>query len=220
MRVPKVIASVASLDRLCCPAAVGWLSTLLAFIAFPACVTPVSVDSVERVQEARGFADVFDECFGGFTPSLADVVSASAVKSEVIVFGVVAPPYHLRPNPEFANLRKPVCSVASPASASATLSIFDELREFIRPFDSGLTTDAPTFPEVFAALPAVEANDCDRSKYGAGKVFEGGLSRLRLLSSHDKFLSSEGRLWLEPAGVTAPVRLDAFYTMTGLSYTV
>lgn len=37
----------------------------------------------------------------------------------------------------------------------------------------------------------------------------------RINSSHEIFLSREGRLWLEPSGVTAPCRLASFYQKGG-----
>lgn len=98
MREPQIILAVATLLSLRGPSAIRRLLLLSAFVAMTAGVASVRVDAVESVQLAWSDSDICDEVRDGLTPSRTDIVTASAIEPEVVVFIAVTAGNHLAPN--------------------------------------------------------------------------------------------------------------------------
>lgn len=205
MREVQVILGIPHLNGLCRPSAVGRLVAILAFVAVPACVIAVGVNAIEAVVCAGRLTHILDEGFYGVAPATADVSPDTTVKAVVVYARVVATGNHLAPAFVGASARKPVDSVGLALAFRVGVS-----RQVI---GSNVTIHpagyAPAFPVTPARTTHVRGFHVERANYVAN--LNGGRNEASLGLSHDVTLLDRVGLWLEPAGVCAPVRLASFY---------
>jgi hypothetical protein len=207
---PKVVFLIAHLLYLCRPAAIGWIAPFNALIALTACVMLERVHSVDRVLGAGAPAHVSQESLKGFAPAIADVVTNSTVPAVSVLCGFVAAIEHPAPDAKFNELVKPMLRGWRDASALSPIDV--PLQVAGRHTALPPTHGASKEPSVIAVglLSADRLCKEDERTNCVARLKTFG-TKDTLALRHEKFLSSEGCLCLEPTGVSAPARLASFY---------
>lgn len=204
MRVVPIIFCVAMLNILRCPSAIGGLILFYAFIAFAAGVMPMRVNAVDSVLVAGSEPHVFNECFDGFSPSLANVVPNSSVVRIVVIGGIVASCDHAFVNFVFPCMRE---SVRTTWMTSAGLAnIANEM----------VGSDLAFFPALNATthpLSSTWAGHVRRQKQQRSDSITDlkiGRTKDSLMISHD-VTSYKGCDWSGPTDAPTSARLASLY---------
>jgi hypothetical protein len=202
---PQIVFAVADLNVFRCPAAICCFLFVSAFVTLPASVAAKSINPIEAMLVARGSAHVFQERIIGFSPSSADILSGSPVPSVVVGTFIVASVDH--PDPDFV-FTLPGLRIST--SASGALTLGGDAKVVLPNYSLHSARITLSSPKVMAANATVERENAHRSEYLPSYVLKTSSAIGSLIGSHDVCLSTEGRLWLEPHGVTAPRRLVHF----------
>jgi hypothetical protein len=211
MGVVAIALSISTLHALCGPATIRWLVLGLALVALPASVAPAAVNPIKRVATTWGASNISDECLHGFTPALAHVATKPTVIGIVGVLGVIAPREHVLPNVVFSHSRvtmlRQLAAMAFPTDQPQQVVVAKPA------FQSASL--APRLP-----IPFVVHHFSGKQFNAADNTSNINLNFATLRNSHETFLSSEGHLWIEPAGIGVPVRLASLYGKSRISATL
>lgn len=175
-------------------------------------VISVVVSSLQGVSLTWASAHIGEEILKRFQPPITHSNPAPSVVGIGLVGFVVAPLFHATPNSPFGAIAHAVLSATCNRKlARETAATPGPSLDHVAAANNTLFTAVATAePEVArgSTLAGISEND-ETTKATPRKVFEEWMLRNRMLVSHDSYLSYG--LWLEPAGVRAPVRLASFY---------
>lgn len=202
--VVAIILGVSRLRMLCRPSAICGPSVLAAIVAVAASIVACRVYAVDGVLTSWSWPHISDEGFNGTTPPLADEPANTAIKTVIVGTGIVAPGNHQVPDFELTHTRKTVPSVRYTVAVRANIP-HEMVRSYISLCAARFTLAYP----LNATATLFALHSAERSDEIAN--LNGGWTEDSLLVSHDVALRDRVTLWLEPTGVSAPVRLASFY---------
>lgn len=187
-------------------------------------IIPVVVDAVNRVVKAWTLAHVVTKSIKRVEPSIADRYAAftvavkagcqrakTAVSHRLPRFVGNAVAATVRDAPVFRNIDRK--TPATPASVANRF--ISQIRTCSKAFISAGASTSPNNKVIYVA--SRKRNDSEPAECLPGEV-ENSVVEFRTLKtfaminlSHDQFLFSEGRLWLEPMQCYSTVRLASLY---------
>lgn len=186
-----IAAGIARLLRISSPFTIAWLVSL------------VIVDSVNGVLVGWPRPHVRNEICK-VTPSVAHRDSTSTVPLVSRAFWITAPLKHCIPDAVFLRPVQPVPDMddgtVSLEAAARTAFAFSQASAIHIPNYSAF---AKTFPESTSGWPqSGVAYDSPSAKHHAVNVFDVPRERCNIAVSHETFLCTEGRLWIEPTSTS------------------
>lgn len=203
----SVAAHVSRLLRLCSPSDITWF--VIAILIW------VSVDGMPC---ARARANVSEEGFKVISPFGGNGNTATTIVGEMCGCRIFAALNDSLPNLVLSRLRETVSGVADSgriaALASAAFGVGRSKFAGLHYCDISTFTAAFPIDRSIVGL-VMETDDFKTPKLPSGQVLEIVRNALTLGSSHEMFLSSEGRLWLEP--VAARQRCPARFILADFS---
>lgn len=202
-------ALVPGLFRRSCPHAITWA------------IVAIAVATLNRVFWRWTPAHVCKELFKRVSPFFADRNPAIPIVVVGLVALIVASANHMAPHSVFGTIGHSVscgaslCCFANEATATSSCTAFKATH---RDQDLNAIVLANAIPEGFTSeiSPAPRSNKKPTESFSSEINTPLCVSRWvcgfdRIGDSHNAFLSVEGKLWLEPADVSASVRLASFY---------
>jgi len=176
-------------------------------------VVSVVINAVQFVIRCwlRPSSHISEKVFKRITPALADYNPAPTVISVTRRCHTVASVLHGPPSLVFRAVFLSVCSTALTCNLSTQAST----TQFVSPSQCGASGDNVCCSAIARArplnqLPLISTSKvihCKTTESASDKIFNSVVEsrqrggRAKMYFSHEKFLSSEGCLWLEPAGV-------------------
>lgn len=203
IRNKPIASGVASLRVAGCPYAVSRLVIAVHIFAFNAMAIAgpwphVDIEVLERV-----------------SPAVADCNSATAVIRVAVIVRVSASLNHAVPRIVFTRSVHSVGGDRFPDSLASEASARQALLLVQRGGDNQLScaalASAQPIGTVPLALHSFVGKNLPAANRTVGQIFYVLGKATKISISHEPFLSTEGKLWLEPADVSASVRLASFY---------
>jgi len=191
-------------------------------------VISVVINTVYRIVEAWPLAHVITKCLERIQPSFTNRYSAFAIAVKSCCKRAKTSVFHRLPRFVSGRISLAVRRAACPrdinckASTGAVLLPDDCRSQAVRCGKRAVSACAIAVPYYqVSSVPACERDDRQSSECLASKV-ENSVVEFRKLKtfaminlSHDQFLVSEGRLWLEPKRRYSAARLVSLYSRSG-----
>jgi hypothetical protein len=179
-------------------------------------IAAVVVNSFDAMRVAGSWSHVGQESFKGIEPLITNVDTASAIVRIRSVIGIVASLHHRCPDFVFGRSGLTVsgeCFYGCLPLKAAARQAF-HLMQAARDDIANRSAFAPASPvRTTTGLYTDVSKHSPKANCLSAQVFDVLRKANNIAGSHEVFLSSEGNLWLEPAGVQPLVRLVSFYPM-------
>lgn len=202
--VVAIASGVPCLGVLCCPSTVRRPLVSTALLAATAGVISSGINAVECMSITGGMPHIFDERLDGVSPTETHEPTNAAVEAIVVASVIMTPRNHALPD---SVLTKPGQSVFS---IWDTMTCSSDIPNKVVGSNEPRGTARFAYASPMKSPAAPFFGDDAESSYDIARLNVSS-AEASVSSSHSGTLLSRVALWLEPTGVSAPVRLASFY---------